>query len=312
MLLQLSLLSSGIHGTLQGYFCVLPIMRPAIGASALVWICGAALHAQQPHDARAIMDKVAANVSAATEARRQYVYHEKVRATMVYSNGKPYRREVREYNVVPSDSSTEKVMTSFSGEYNKDGKVISYYSPDDPLRGDQFDAKNLAEFTDELVNARGSRDGIPSRLFPLRTEDLEGYRFSMLGETSVEGRRAFRIGFEPDQQKGICTGEQGTSCHNWKGEVLVDAAEYQPVRITTKMAKGVPLGVRVFMGINVRQLGFSIRYRRVAGNVWFPAGYGTEFGLTVFWGYKRTITLSLENNDFRRTDAETVIQYDSP
>ena len=78
------------------------------------------------------------------------------------------------------------------------------------------------------------------------------------------------------------------------------------------MAKGVPWGVRVFLGTHVRQLGFSINYQRVAGNVWFPATYGTEFHIDVLWGYKRTITISLESTDFRKTGADSTIDYDPP
>ena len=66
------------------------------------------------------------------------------------------------------------------------------------------------------------------------------------------------------------------------------------------------------MGINLRQLGFSLNYQRVSDGVWFPATYGTEFRITVFWGYKRTITLSMENTDFRKTDAQSTVQFDQP
>jgi hypothetical protein len=94
--------------------------------------------------------------------------------------------------------------------------------------------------------------------------------------------------------------------------VWIDEEDYQPTRIDTKLAKGIPWGIRVFMGINIRQLGFSLTYERVAPGVWFPATYGTEFRVQVFWGYKRTVTLSMENTDFRKTDAESTVQFESP
>jgi hypothetical protein len=114
-----------------------------------------------------------------------------------------------------------------------------------------------------------------------------------------------------DAQAGDSTPE-GTLCRPWKGEAWIDAEDHQPIRIVTQLAKGVPWGVRVFLGIDVRQLGFSISYQRVAANVWFPATYGTEFRVVVFWGYKRTITMSMENTDFRKTDAKSTIQFDPP
>ena len=82
--------------------------------------------------------------------------------------------------------------------------------------------------------------------------------------------------------------------------------------VDTKMAKAVPWGVRVFLGTNVRRLGFSINYQRIAENVWFPATYGTEFHVDVLWGYKRTITLALESADFKKTGADSTIHYDPP
>jgi hypothetical protein len=57
-------------------------------------------------------------------------------------------------------------------------------------------------------------------------------------------------------------------------------------------------------------MGFSILYDRVAENVWFPVSYGTEFRFNFPWGYKRTVTLSLESNGFQKTDANSTIQYD--
>ncbi|MDE3194711.1 MAG: hypothetical protein KGN84_00080, partial [Acidobacteriota bacterium] len=172
-----------------------------------------------------------------------------------------------------------------------------------------------------------SRDGIPHRLFPLSADDLDSYRFSLKGQTTIDGRRAWDIVFEPVESRLICiqVGEeqpavkvdlhgdtseaQQEACRPWKGEVWIDAEELQPVRIDTQMARGIPWGVRVFLGTNIRQLGFSLTYQRVAENVWFPATYGTEFRVAVLWGYKRTITMSMENGDFRRTEAKSTVTF---
>jgi hypothetical protein len=77
------------------------------------------------------------------------------------------------------------------------------------------------------------------------------------------------------------------------------------------MAYGIPWGVKVFLGINLRQTGFSVTYDRIAENVWFPVTYGTEFKVTVFWGYKRTISLSMVSSNFRKTDVSSKINFDS-
>lgn len=279
-----------------------------------------------------IMKKVAANTASATESRRQYVYHQRVRASLLRSNGQVVCREAREYTVTPEAITTKKNMTSFSGEC-REGKELVHYSPPSPVKpGLKENAaveaddgrESIAGLVDDLANDPKSRDGIAHQLFPLSAEDLNYYTFSLKGETTVNGRRAFDILFAPGEHKGFCVDIDGEKlegdansapehiCRPWKGEAWIDAEDYQPVRIDTQLAKGIPWGVRVFMGINIKQLGFSLNYQRVADGIWFPATYGTEFRITVFWGYKRTITLSMENTDFRKTDAQSTVEFDLP
>jgi len=56
---------------------------------AVLSVLGASLAcaADPSRDALAIMNRVAANVAQATDARRQYVYRQKVRSAMVRTNG---------------------------------------------------------------------------------------------------------------------------------------------------------------------------------------------------------------------------------
>ena len=276
-------------------------------------LAGSATAADGPGDALAIMNKVAANTTEATEARRQYVYKQRVRAGLVRTTGPIRRRETREYTVVPQKTTTDKILVSFSGEYRDGKQMVPYTQPGVKDKGDQGDRELIQELVEALVNAKNSRDGIPHQLFPLGSEELRYYRFSLKGEADVHGRHTYDIVFEPADLQSLCIhvgGDEENPCHQWKGEVWIDTLEFQPVRIQTQMAKGVPWGVRVFLGTNVRQLGFSINYERVAENVWFPAAYGTEFSLDVLWGYKRTITLSMESSGFQKTDADSTIRYD--
>ncbi len=261
-------------------------------------------------DAGEIMAKVAANVEAAAEARRHYVYREIVHSSLVRSNGDVARREKREYAVAPNEKSTEKTLVSLKGEYRKGKKLIPYSEVGFKSKGLDIDGDLMRDLTNDLVNDKESRDGIPKSLFPLRPKSLAGYRFTYVGEEQVEGRRTHRIAFEPVRVSS-CEGDDG--CDNdWKGDAWIDAEELQPKRIATDLAWKIPWGVRVFLGTNLRRTGFSISYRRVAENVWFPATYGTEFRLDVLWGYKRTITLSLTADDFHRTDSSSTIDYKLP
>lgn len=305
-------------------------MATAVRAFVVVFAGCLSLAGDEPGDASDIMKRAAAHTSAATEARRRYVYQQKVRASLMRTDGKVARKETREYAVTPQKASTDKTLVSFSGEYRAGGGVTPYSRPGVKDKGDDRDRENLQHLVDELVNAGNTRDGIPHDLFPLSVEDLRYYNFALKGETSVRGRRTFDIVFEPAELRSACihvgtvihidistrspdpAGTEELSCRQWKGEAWIDAEDYQPVRIETQMAKGVPWGVRAFLGINVQQFGFSVEYRRVADNVWFPVTYGTEFGFEVLWGYRRTMTLSMENSDFRKTDADSAIYFEVP
>jgi hypothetical protein len=147
-----------------------------------------AIAAEAPDQALAIMTKVAANTTAATDARRQYVYQQRVRARMSHPNGQLLRKETREYKVVPQESTTEKTLVSFSGEY-RDGKIMAPYSqPGVKDKGDEGDREEIQRLVDDLVNAKGTRDGIPRTLFPLRAEEFEYYKFSLKGEATLRER----------------------------------------------------------------------------------------------------------------------------
>ena len=266
-------------------------------------------------DAAAIMAKVAANVERAAEARKQYIYNQNVRSSLVRSSGVVARKEKREYSVFPGEKRTEKKLISFSGEYRKGKQMVPYKESGLHHKGMDIDADLIKELTEGLVDDKKSRDGIPHSLFPLASKDLPLYTFKSLGTTEVQGRRAYRIGFEPlkPQTCILIGGDEDNECgSSWKGDAWIDAEEFQPVRIQTDLAYPVPWGIRVFLGTNVRQVGFSINYVRVAENVWFPVTYGTEFRLNVLWGYKRTVTLSMESKGFQKTDASSKIDYQIP
>lgn len=292
-------------------------------------------------DALAIMRKMAANTEAATEARRQYIYHQRVRSGLLKTNGEVVCREAREYDVIPQPNTTEKKLVFFSGACLEGKRMVPYSKPDVERpglrsKGTDHDAdaangerESIAGLINDLANDSKSRDGIPRQLFPLGPEEIAHYKFTLKGETTINGRRAYDVTFEPAGARGVCIDvgdeqsetklhvdlrddEEQAGCRPWKGDVWVDAEDFQPVRITTKLAKGIPWAVRVLMGINIHQLGFSLAYQRVAPGVWFPATYGTEFRFVVFWGFKRTVTLSMENTDFRKTDAQSSVTFGPP
>ena len=265
-------------------------------------------------DAAAIMTKVASNVEAAVEARKQYVYQQTVRASLVRTNGQLARREKRQYSVIPSPTGTEKKLVSFQGEYRKGKQTLTYSGPLTEHQDAGIDGELIQDLTENLVNDKHSRDGIPHDLFPLRTKDLPAYNFTMKGELEHQGRRTYRIGFEPVKKKDCVSigKDEDNACgdHPWMGEAWIDAVDLEPVRIDTHLAFQIPWAVRTFLGTNLKQTGFAITYKRVADGVWFPATYGTEFQINALFFYKRTITMNLESSGFQKTDVASTVEYD--
>ena len=267
-------------------------------------------------DANEIMKRMAASVEASIEARRHYVYSQTVKARLLRPNSRVARQETRKYTAAPGVDRTEKTLVSLQGEYHKSTtEIIKYDKPGFEKGGLDIDGDLLRDLVDELVNDKKSRDGIPHDLFPLSTKDLPAYTFTFKDQTEVKGRKAYAIAFQP-AHKSMCVNLGGDDdCGQdrpWKGEVLVDAEEFQPVRIYTDLAFKMPWGVKVFLGTNIRQVGFSVAYSRLEPNVWFPVSYGTEFKLDVLFGYHRVITLALDSTDFRRGEAKSEIRFATP
>ena len=123
-----------------------------------------------------------------------------------------------------------------------------------------------------------------------------------MGNEKFHGQPVFRVSFEPKPH-------QDSDDSVWKGEALIDAAEYQPVLVTTNMARSLPLAVKILLGTNIKGLGFSVSYQKFADGVWFPVSYGGEFDVRAVFFYKRTISVSMANTDFRQTDVNSNMAY---
>ncbi len=283
-----------MRGLLLATFLVLPL---------------AASNPPAPVSADDLMRAMAERFEQASTARRSYVYRQLVRSSLVKSNGDLVARQRREYTATPTEERTEKTLTAFEGVYVHKGKQVVYTDPKDHEKPDGMDNELLDDLTNDLADDKKSRDGLPLKLFPLSTGELRHYTFRMIGSGEHAGRALHKIAFQP-KEKNACNEESG-GCDSrpWKGEVWIDAEDLQPVRIATDLNRKIPMAVRVFLGTNLGQLGFSVTYTRVAPGVWFPATYGTEFKVSVLFAYKRTIALSMQSSDFRVADVQSKIEY---
>ena len=105
-------------------------MPSQLNAIAICMLAGLIATAQPPSDSLAppsnpaleIMNRMAANMDSATEARRQYVYQQKVKARLIRTNGQVARQEDHEYTATPQAEHTAKQLVAFNGEYHKSKK----------------------------------------------------------------------------------------------------------------------------------------------------------------------------------------------
>lgn len=261
-----------------------------------------ALVAETGPGAAEIMARVAENQDRAVEQRKEFVYHQTTRVRLLKTNGKLLWDETREYDVSPTPTGTEAQLVRTYGE-RRQGRDFIPFDVEGDGETDGLDAELVESFHDNLTAQNSGRDGLSPNFFPLTSAEQKPYRFTLQGEEKQRGRQVYRLRFEPQ-------GKDGDGI--WKGEVLVDKEEFQPVFVANQLAVNIPLAVRVLFGINIRQIGFSVSYERFGEGVWFPVSYGGEFFLKVLHFYKRTVIVSTVNQDFRRATVASDIRFGEP
>src|ERR1017187_5457170 len=280
-------------------------------AVKLLILAGAAagfLAAQTP-DVSSIMAQVGINQAKSQEQRAQWIYQQKQLLRMVRSSGKIAREEHREYLVLPDRRGVKKDLTKFDGKYAQHGTYIGYDKPGYHYKGLDLDADLVNGLSDDMTNDKESVDGIESDLFPLTYHQQLKYAFRLEGGLQeYRGHQVWKVGFEPKRRASIMDGDdEGNG--SWKGKALIDAQEFQPVAVTTSLAWKMPAAVRILLGTHIQGLGVSLSYQKVAEGVWFPVSYGGEFEVTGLFLYKRTMSISLVNSDFRHTDVSSQIAF---
>ena len=260
--------------------------------------------AQAP-DIDQIMTRVALNQAKSQDSRQEWVFNQKQLLRMIRANGKPAREERREYLIIPKRRHIQKQLTKFEGKYTDRGKEVAYDHPNYQYKGLDIDGQLLDEMSNDMTDDKKSADGIARDLFPLTYHEQLKYNFRLKGGEDYRGRQVYRVAFEPKPHEHA----DDEDSFLWKGEALIDAAEYQPVLVNTSMATKIPMAVRILLGTNIRGLGFSVSYQKFADGVWFPVSYGGEFDVRAVFFYRRKISVSMANSDFRRTDVSSNIAY---
>jgi hypothetical protein len=242
-----------------------------------------------------IMARVAANQDRGQQARAEYVYLQRIHVASLRTNGKLAREETTDYLVTPTPNGTTKELKHIDGRYWHKGKYLEFHGEPVPDTG-VVDSSIVESFRDDLSNDK-SKDGLGRDLFPLTSEEQKEYRFELAGEETVQGRKVYRVRFRPRDKNEL----------TWAGEALIDAEEFEPLRVYTKLSRKIPFWVRTLLGTDVPGLGFNVEYRRFDEGVWFPVSFGTEFRLRALFFINRDITVSLENSAFQRAKVESQI-----
>jgi hypothetical protein len=269
---------------------------------ALVLLSAIGCAFAQTPDIGQIMSRVAINQAKSQEMRQYFVYTQKQLLRMNRTSGKLAREERREYVVAPKARGVKKELASFQGKYESHGKYVPYDRPGYEYKGLDIDGDLINDMSNDMTDDRNSRDGIANDLFPLTYHQQLKYEFRLIGMEQYRGRPVWRVAFEPKPHQDF--GET-----IWKGEGLIDAEEYQPVYVTTRMALKLPVVVKTVLGTNLKGLGFAVSYRKFDDGVWFPVSYGGEFEVMGLFLYRRKISVSVVNSDFHRTDVTSNVAY---
>jgi len=250
--------------------------------------------------AEAIMARVAENQDRSQELRKQYVYRQHIHVVSHKPKGRLLREETADYDAAPTPEGTEKKLRLLTGRYWQKGRYESFQGEPVPEEG-SLDGQLVENFRDDFVNEK-TRDGLAKDLFPLTSEEQKNYNFKLLGQETQDGRRVYHIGFRPKDKDEI----------TWAGEAFIDAEEFEPMRVFTKLSRRVPFMIRTLLGTDVPGLGFNVVYKRQQQGVWFPATFGTEFRIRAVFFINREISISLENSAFEHTHVETKMKMIGP
>jgi len=235
------------------------------------------------------MARVAANQDRSQDLRKQYVYKQHIHIVSHKPKGRLLREETADYDVAPMPDGTEKKLIQLTGRYWDKGKYETFTGEPTP-RHDSLDGELIKDFRDDLGNDK-TKDGLAKDLFPLASEEQQAYVFNLIGQEVEAGRTVYHVGFRPKDKDEI----------TWAGEAFIDAAEFEPVRVFTRLSRRVPLWVRTMLGTDLPGLGFNVVYQKQEDGVWFPSSFGTEFRIHAVFFINREISISLQNSAFERT-----------
>jgi len=303
------------------------IYRVFAGA-VLAFACACSFAEERPHaetlpSAESVMARVGENQDRAEAERAHYIYVQHARMVSRHG-GKVLCEEITDYRMTPSQDGSHEELLKVEGRYLKEHKYLIYTAllprdedkpkednndkhekpkndksekrerekdpTFDPNSDETIDRDIVENMRWNLIHDK-SKDGVSAHLFPLTSKEQADYNFRMVGRERMNGRDVFHITFRPKKKDDF----------GWSGDAYVDTVAYEPVLITTAMARKIPFAVRTLLGTNVPGLGFTVTYAPQQDGVWFPVTFSTEFKLHVLFFFHREIILDAQNREFEKT-----------
>jgi hypothetical protein len=316
-------------------------LRSALAAAALAlaWNCAAQTsHSSldQAPTAEEVMARVAANQDKAEAERAHYVYVQ--HAKMTSRRGSTVMcEEITDYRLTPSTDGTDEQLLKVDGRFLRAKSYITYTAllprdeekpkdqdkekdkdknkddakkdkkekkdkdpTFDPNSNETIDRDIVENMRWNLIHEK-SKDGVDSHLFPLTSKDQATYTFRMVSRERLNGRDVFHIAFRPRKKDDF----------GWSGDAFIDTTAFQPVLVTTGMARKIPFAVRTLLGTNLPGLGFTVTYAPQPDGVWFPVSFSTEFKIHVLFFFNREVILDAQNRNFEKTHVTSRIVGDA-
>ena len=138
-----------------------------------------------------------------------------------------------------------KKLTHFEGKYEHGGKLVPYNWSGEEIKDLDIDGDLIRDMVNDMTADKDSKDGIGRDLFPLTAAEQAKYIFTLEGKEVYRGRQIYRVSFRPKPHAEDA---------DWKGEALIDAAEYQPILVNSKFATHIPMAVKLLLGTDIKGL----------------------------------------------------------
>ncbi len=262
------------------------------------------------------MARVAANQDRSESNRSHFVYlqHAHIESR---KGAKPMCVEVTDSRVVPSPHGSQVLLLKLEGRYLRKHAYVSYTTlpveteePQDVATagdiqitlGNEETDRSLVESMRSNLTRDNTRDGFSAQLFPLTSKVQADYMFQQMGHERMNGHNVYRVAFHPKNKDDF----------TWKGEAYIDDTAFEPVVVTTEMARKIPILVRTLLGTSLSGIGYTVTYEPQADGIWFPVSFGTEFKVRLLFLFGRDILIEAKNGDFERTHVTSTIVESTP